>query len=101
MGRLQEKVVVVTGAGRGIGRAYARAMAAEGARVVVNDLGVEVTGGKPRADTAEAVVSEIRAAGGGKCVLSEELRECEGPEASKGSREKRSTVECKVAHVFC
>ena len=78
MGRLQEKVVVVTGAGRGIGRAYARAMAAEGARVVVNDLGVEVTGSEPRADTAEVVVSEIRAAGGIAAASAHDVSEPEG-----------------------
>jgi NAD(P)-dependent dehydrogenase (short-subunit alcohol dehydrogenase family) len=63
-GALSNKTVVITGAGRGIGRAYALAMAAEGARVVVNDLGVDLVGGDPDASPADAVVGEIRDAGG-------------------------------------
>ncbi|HCF6385822.1 MULTISPECIES: SDR family NAD(P)-dependent oxidoreductase [Pseudomonadaceae] len=55
-----EKVVVITGAGSGIGREFALAFAAQGARVVVNDLGRTESGGS----AAEVVVGEIRAAGG-------------------------------------
>jgi NAD(P)-dependent dehydrogenase (short-subunit alcohol dehydrogenase family) len=64
VGHLDGKVIAVTGAGRGIGRAVAIACAAEGAAVVVNDYGVSIDGNEPTSEVAESVVAEITDAGG-------------------------------------
>ena len=65
MGLLDGRVVIVTGAGGGIGRAHALAFAAEGARVVVNDIGVGLDGSPAGGGSAaQGVVDEIVAAGG-------------------------------------
>lgn len=71
MNRLQDQVAVVTGAGRGLGRAYALDLAAHGASVVVNDRDRE---------PAEAVVAEIQAAGGTAVASVESVTTMEGAE---------------------
>ncbi|WP_414168774.1 SDR family oxidoreductase [Streptoverticillium reticulum] len=70
---LAGKVVAVTGAGRGIGRAVALACAAEGARVVVNDYGVTIGGEEPAGEVAAAVAKEIETAGGEAVAVTDDI----------------------------
>ena len=63
------RVVIVTGAGRGLGRAHALELAREGARVVVNDLGCDLDGTGGGTGPAGEVVAEIRSAGGKAIVI--------------------------------
>ena len=64
MGILDGKVAIITGAGRGLGHSHARMMAADGAKVVVNDLGGELDGAGDSKTPAQAVVDEIAGQGG-------------------------------------
>jgi len=64
MGICENRTVIITGAARGLGRAYALAFAAEGANVVVNDIGASLGGEGRDTSAADAVVEEIKSAGG-------------------------------------
>ena len=75
---LAGRVAVVTGAGRGIGRGVALGLAAEGARVVVNDYGVGVDGSAPSSGPAFDVVAEIAHAGGTAVASTDSVAEWDG-----------------------
>lgn len=79
-GFLHGKVVAITGGGGGIGRACALACAAEGAKVVVADIGVSLAGDDPRSEVAEAVVAEIAGAGGEARAAAEDVSTMGGGE---------------------
>ncbi|MEO7134476.1 MAG: SDR family NAD(P)-dependent oxidoreductase, partial [Vicinamibacterales bacterium] len=87
MGHFNDRVAVITGAGRGIGRETALLMAREGARVVVNDLGGGPQGGGADASFAQQVVDEITAAGG------EALAETSSVSSMAGGR---AVVDCAI-----
>jgi NAD(P)-dependent dehydrogenase (short-subunit alcohol dehydrogenase family) len=77
-GFLKDKAVAVTGAGNGIGRAVAMGCAAEGANVVVADLGVGLAGEDPTSEVADAVVDEIKKAGGEAVAVADNVATWEG-----------------------
>jgi hypothetical protein len=77
---LEDRVAIVTGSGRGVGRGIARMMAAEGAKVVVVDPGVNVDGSGFDQSIAEQVVGEIKAAGGRAVACTESVATMVGGE---------------------
>src|SRR5882762_9010315 len=79
--RFDDRVAVVTGAGRGLGRAYAHLLASKGAKVVVNDNGGTLTGDSANVGHAQDVVDEITAAGGEAVACTESVATPEGGKA--------------------
>jgi NAD(P)-dependent dehydrogenase (short-subunit alcohol dehydrogenase family) len=79
--RFDNRVAVITGAGRGLGRAYAHLLAAKGAKVVVNDPGGSLKGDGADTGPAQEVVQEIKAAGGEAVACTESVATVEGGKA--------------------
>lgn len=79
--KFDDRVAVITGAGRGLGRTYALLLASKGAKVVVNDNGGSMKGEGADAGPAEEVVREIRAAGGEAVACTESVATPEGGKA--------------------
>jgi NAD(P)-dependent dehydrogenase (short-subunit alcohol dehydrogenase family) len=79
--RFDDRVAVVTGAGRGLGRGYALLLASRGAKVVVNDTGGTLTGAGTDAGPAQQVVAEIKAAGGDAVASVDSVATAEGGQA--------------------
>ncbi len=80
-GICEGRVAIVTGAGRGLGRAHALELGREGASVVVNDLGVELDGSGGGPDWANEVAGEIRALGGHAVVDNSDISDWAGAQA--------------------
>jgi NAD(P)-dependent dehydrogenase (short-subunit alcohol dehydrogenase family) len=78
MGICDGRVVIITGAGRGLGRAHALAFAAAGAKVVVNDVGASLQGEGNDPSPAQEVVDEITAAGGSAVVNGDDISDWDG-----------------------
>lgn len=79
--RFDGQVVVITGAGRGMGRSHAMLLAQRGAAVVVNDTGVDIHGGHPDGSPAEQVAKEIARAGGKALASTDDITTREGARA--------------------
>ena len=80
--RFDDRVAVITGAGRGLGRAYSLLLASRGAKVVVNDNGVSRHGEGGHAEPAHQVVNEICQAGGQAVAVTDSSRRRKAPSRS-------------------
>jgi NAD(P)-dependent dehydrogenase (short-subunit alcohol dehydrogenase family) len=79
--RFDNRVAVITGAGRGLGRTYALLLASHGAKIVANDIGADLDGEGMDASPAEQVVREIKAAGGEAVACTDSVATAEGGQA--------------------
>jgi len=79
MGILEGRVAIITGGGQGIGRSHALLLAAEGAKVVVNDIGAPPESGAPT--PAQSVVNEILSAGGQAAANTDDVATWDGGRA--------------------
>jgi NAD(P)-dependent dehydrogenase (short-subunit alcohol dehydrogenase family) len=97
--RFDDRVAVITGAGRGLGRAYALLLASQGAKVVVNDVGAELNGDGVDASPADQVVREIKAAGGDAIASIDSVATPEGGQAIiDGALERYGRIDILVAN---
>ena len=98
MGSLDGRVVIITGAGRGIGREHALLFGSEGAKVVVNDLGGALAGGDGDATPAEEVAAEIRAMGAQAIANHDDIANWDGGKRLIGLD---GFHECGIRFAFC
>lgn len=96
--RFDGQVAVISGAGRGLGRAHALLLAARGAKVVVNDLGTEIRGGGSSQEPANAVADEIRAAGGEAIPHFGDVADPEGPSAVEAAVAEYGRVDIVISN---
>lgn len=89
MGLLDDRVAIVTGAGRGLGETHAQQLAAEGATVIVNDIGVDLSGGEASTSPAETVADSIVRDGGSAEANHEDVGTWHGAERLVGSALER------------
>src|SRR6516162_3859636 len=95
MGKLDGKVAIITGAARGLGRAYAKRLAGLGAKVAVADLNLrsyEEFEAEAKDMTADSTVAEIEAAGGTALGIEVDVRDHEAVEAMVGSTDVSQTI---------
>lgn len=99
--RFDDRVAVITGAGRGLGRAYSLLLASRGAKVVVNDNGVSRHGEGGHAEPAHQVVNEICQAGGQAVAVTDSIATPEGAQSIIDAAIKQYGRTCMALFTWC